>query len=945
MDLENINRKLEDMLQNKRLICEVSCTKEEIESWRDALVDCGEETVWQRYPALTAIVTVGIGVHDYHDGEFWPSFPGIKNQNIWGKQFEKFIQSHKTLEAFRSMVERGALRFIAPILAHGGIPQHYLDRYFELITKYADSEEPASEFINFLKENEKTTNNIVTSVRRFLREGGEPAEDLVARTLAIWQSRELGDGGGSYGLPLRISEAFSVWYTKFGVKIKARKTRQPRLPRPCLKLEPGGIGVYMYLPRCDSHPLINSNDIWQLEGKSFAISREHHIPLKFCENWSAEINGHPMNQVGISEKEPALFFNTYTGKVIPDPASRRLPEDIWAIYNSAIQPEPKPVFQEELLAWPGNVVAVFDLLDYKKLVIEGRHYEVRQPFFHIDPEPIVAGILSDTGLPIYDSAPAIFWEGGANLSFSHNGKKKENIEITTEEFQMWFDELGEYEFILRGAFGQNIRKQFVLFPGINKSVTPEVFWPDTKSVKFEFTSDQIGIIGENNTKPPFYCTEPVVKFRAENDNTSINLIATVPKLQWRVVMTGSETSEWSSSPDTLKIEEIEKAVYPSFICNWEQSSKSISVMLEGKHGKIKSPQGCRSEISDSYWVFDLRIVKDEVVQSGQAEEFEIVIRDSSLELYRGLALTVRPHWDLDKFEAKWKNIDGEHVIKVSWFERGNPIQGRWLVLIPVWRPWEKPITQELKDNEIASYDWTNKCIGSGHYFVRAVRAEWGSENWKNATYLEQETIDIFKEGWPDFYCCDQQEPVSVKRYTEILLAHWYKPELVANAPISPENLSSNEIKLFLNYLDSIDEIQPLKIPKDGSGSLAIFCMNPASTTEAVESKELSDLWQQVLPSREILNLIPKPKDLAFIEELAFQYTNIDTAIKSIRIQHKRKFLSEPLQNWHKNLGKHTPPVDEIIFLWEKFNLVNDASPKRKSEYIKLKQTYQKHEAI
>ena len=65
-------------------------------------------------------------------------------------------------------------------------------------------------------------------------------------------------------------------------------------------------------------------------------------------------------------------------------------------------------------------------------------------------------------MPIFHLPPKIEWEGTANLSLSKDGKNEGNIDITSDDLQMWFDEPGEYKFILRGPFGQNVHNRFLL---------------------------------------------------------------------------------------------------------------------------------------------------------------------------------------------------------------------------------------------------------------------------------------------------------------------------------------------------------------------------------------------------------------------------------------------------------------------------------------------------
>ena len=944
-----LNDNLARDLEEKRLICEIKFSREEITLWREELFRIGENNAWREAPALAAVVTVGIGVHKYHEGEFWPSFHEVENTNDWGAQFENFIMGHRTLDSFRSMVEGGALKYVAPILAHGGIPQYYLTDYFGLVTKYSNPDESASDFLEFLSENPKLTNNIVKPVRRFLKEGGEAAEDFVARTLAIWQSRAEGDGGGNHGLPDRVVDKFSKWYEENAAKLQAQNSRKSRSPRPIIKMDPGGLWVYLQLPRCDDYSSVETAATWNFHGKEFATSREHQIPLSRAENWKISLGNQRTETPGISDREPALFFDSVTRKRIVNPRSRRLPENVWAIYRDDVEASPKPVFHEKLPGWSEFIVADFDLVDHKTLEIGEQHYEVRRPFFHVEDDPVVTGVSGIDGSPVFYEAPQIIWEGRANLSLSRNGNKERNVDITMEELTECFVDPAEYRFILRGPFGQNVRKQFVLIPGLRAVMDPKIIWPNTKHIKFELSSDRMQITNLNSGESPFYSFKPRMNFRAISKGVVIDLIAEVPTLQWRVILSEDEPSTWSSNLVTLKIEELQDANYPRLVCEIGELDSNIDLALVGKHGAVNPPQGQYSKISKSKWAFDLRVVIDQVTHSGRAEEFELKINGvNSHQQYCEPILTVRPHWNLYNFTVKPKSINGEHAIDLSWLENGPAAQGRYLVLIPVWRPWEVPDVHLLKDLETSRYQWQNSKITPGRYIVRAVHAEWGcdGDEWVSAEYICQEAADVNKESWPELFSGGSKKLNPIQSYTESLMAHWYRPELVDTAPQSPSNITSDHICEFLDYLDAANKVNPLKISKDGSGALTIFCENPQATSDAVGSvQNFPDLWQLVLPSLDIINLIPGKEDISFITELAFHFTNIDRAFKVIKRTHKKKLLSSSLQNWHANLGNQPPRPDEIIFLCEKFDLFASEGPGRRREYEDFKKIIQQRDAV
>jgi len=382
-----------------------------------------------------------------------------------------------------------------------------------------------------------------------------------------------------------------------------------------------------------------------------------------------------------------------------------------------------------------------------------------------------------------------------------------------------------------------------------------------------------------------------------------------------------------------------------------QLTSEIDVSLMGKHGFIPPPQGQRSIASQktNIWAFDLRMVRDQVRQSGLAEEFGIWIKSSDgVQLYNGTIFAVRPCWDLQGFHAGKKKKDEENILRVEWRERGNAVAGRWLVFIPIWHPCEEVIqTHQLSEEERMSFDYGLSDIRPGRYVVRAVHAPWGCENWIEAKYVAQQIIDVAKGSWQETFNV-QTSFESVEIYTEYLLAHWYRPELVKLAPPTPIKISSEQIKQFLELLYMVDAIDHVHIPTDGSGSLNIFCYNALATSQALDSiTKIQNIWRLVLPPLDIVSMQINQYDREFVFKVAFQYDRLhdNRAVRSIRQKCKLRRLSCPLQGWHKNLASTKPPADAVIFLCEKFDIFANKMIVEKREYQKLKSIYQRREAV
>ena len=112
LDIEN---RLSIELKGKRLICEASFTQDQIDNWFDIILSKGTNA-WNSLPALSSVITTATGIYKYEGGDLWSAFPmfaSVVDQTKWGKQFNKFIEQHETLESFQNLEGH---KYVAPIL-------------------------------------------------------------------------------------------------------------------------------------------------------------------------------------------------------------------------------------------------------------------------------------------------------------------------------------------------------------------------------------------------------------------------------------------------------------------------------------------------------------------------------------------------------------------------------------------------------------------------------------------------------------------------------------------------------------------------------------------------------------------------------------------------------------------------------------------------------------
>jgi hypothetical protein len=359
------------------------------------------------------------------------------------------------------------------------------------------------------------------------------------------------------------------------------------MPKPELCIEPAGLGVFVYLPRCDDHPEIAANSYWDFVGKKWAVTRAHEIPVAPRDLWKITRGRSAYTLTGPSDEIPILFFDPNSGKFIPDPSLRRLPAKVWALIRGKILSNPLPIMDEEFSRWPGYYLFFFDLTNNLQLRVGDSIFDVRRPFFHYESDPFVPGVHARDETPVFNALPEIQWEGKANLSLSNNGIPQGNMDIESTELSVLLDRPGNYAIELRGPLGEGVHKHFVFLPGLIAQSDPQVMWPDQSSVIWNFKAD-VGNIKSDKGPPPFTCYDPIINFTVEYAGYVFDLQATVPRLSWRILLQQDENlAEISSDPITVYLNNLVRDDYPLLECTFGSTVPNPQVSLLGKDSRLR----------------------------------------------------------------------------------------------------------------------------------------------------------------------------------------------------------------------------------------------------------------------------------------------------------------------------------------------------------------------
>ncbi len=942
--LRQKEREFESSLRGKRLICEIPLAEGLIGELQNELEALGLNA-WDDFPSVAAVTTVGVGVYHYQSGTYWDSWPGLDKANEagrWGQRFERFLGAHPTLETFSFLRIERALRYVAPILAHGGVPLSCIHELFDLVARFGATGESGEELLEYLQSRAPTLGIHFVPVKRFIEYGGEVAEDLVGRLVALRDAYETDQAG--FGLPPHILQAFRRWRQ---VHREAAATRGARFPAPTIKLDPGSYKLNLHLPPCDGHPDAGEN--WRFGDKCFPSSRGGDpILRKPRESWEVVNGERHFTFRGITKTSPALFFDPRTGQLIRGPEKRRLPERVWVITREGTTLSVQPEDEEEYKPWPGFRMVSLDLEGRTHLEVGGHLFEVRRPFFHGDMEPVLF-VHSRDGLPVLNEPPRIWWEGKANLTVEFERKPQGNIDVEAGALAELLTDAGEYRLLLRGPLGDAQALHFLLAPGLRVEAKPNVRLPNGSSIDWHVTIPGGEVLLNGVPRAFMRSQERQPQADVVIRGRHLHLILTVPQLEWALSASREieEAGEgrWSSACLSVPISQLRDDLFPHLIVRLPRLAQT-----EGM--EISLVNGTRSEWlrsrpftvrTDRIWRFDLRQARSWCETSGVVETLKIVVRAGS-EIYRGAALEIRPEWDLDAetLRVSYSETESGCVTTWEWSESGPCSKGRWLTLEACWRPWEgTTVTRRLNPEERGRppLQLAIPRLRPGRYLAKAIHAPWGLVDGVRPEPVAEKPVDVRKQEWPDVFSFTTKTE-DIEQYLEALAAHWTKPELVRFGPPAPDNLGVEDLRTFLDYLLDVDRICQGIVPQGWNESLGIFWKNPDATLEATSAlAEKPAIWEKVLPDESILSTEEIGKsERSFLREVILNYREFAGRCSSKGLQSPKL-----MRKWRRNFRRNNVPVlGNLLFLCERFDVVDGQSAfKTRTEYELLKRGHER----
>lgn len=249
--LSDYQVELEHTVATVTLLGQLPYDEKDLEALRGLFADrCQVDgPAWKRsfrgYGLALALYLVLEGVYSYKRGDYWTRPSEVLGLTTPVRRSHIGDLFHETLEqaGLPTFGQLGGHIYVAPILAHGGIPNYCLDDFFSLLDN-AERRKAMVDTSTLLDEwQDRFPAAIDVPIQRFLLNGRSIAEDFVERCRELWHP-DIPDLK-TLDLPPRVLEAFERWQIDQPARAQSRQTR---LPRPRLIIDPFDEGLAIALP-------------------------------------------------------------------------------------------------------------------------------------------------------------------------------------------------------------------------------------------------------------------------------------------------------------------------------------------------------------------------------------------------------------------------------------------------------------------------------------------------------------------------------------------------------------------------------------------------------------------------------------------------------------------------------------------------------------------------
>lgn len=781
VDPLKVERELRDRLGGRRLVAEIGIDPDVYRTTTRALqkvlansLDAYPERLASGYPALTATYLVAHGVYQYNAGDYWSGQAVHQmNRELGGPAFEKAVR-HLGLETFTNLLgSEKALRFITPILAHGGIPKYCLDDFFALLLKdLGEGSADATDLLAVWRTRKTRFQNIDRPVQRFLLHGGELAVDLIDRCIDL--VREHSRSGivlspEDAGLPSYVVRAFARRDDKTP---KGRSRPATTAGRPTISLDPWTAqGPQLTLPAVDSAV---AHAAWHIQGdqrsRVSAGPQTVQIPLNPAPTWGVELASLDKGVIRQTSFEgldplPALFFDPDSGRLLSAASGLRL-RSVWVLApdqtryeasdrkgSSAALIEPE-VLPEPSGSWSGYAIRCFDLAGITALQVtppgSAAPHTVRmlaaaeRPELIEDPLP---GVTTADGLPVLPAVPSIRlphaaldhldqWRlrislrdggGTAPVTVGARSVTDEQGVIALHDLLPNSD-LTAIDLVVQGPLGSDLRTSCAIVAGLEVNRPDRLLFPGDKTSGVTIHTGPGCLVDGRRGEDGLHLDVPghgdEIELHITAGSTSIDVLIRIPRVQWGLSTIDDPVTQVGAEVVTARADDVIDGHLTALVVHTGDSGHDLTLAL---HHRDSSPL----QKSDTYtasgregrWVFDLARFRDTVKASADSTlDFVLFIGMRPVTVAR-----LRASLAIGEVTATSRWVEGFTSIRLD-YDEPRAVKDRVLRLWSRDRPWDEPVGAPIPDGqlgfaEITGYD----SIPPGEYRAElAIDDGWGS---------------------------------------------------------------------------------------------------------------------------------------------------------------------------------------------------------------------------
>ncbi len=733
-----LEQELRERLRGRRLVCELNFD----ETLRSRLVhgmwnlrgrgitsDVNALTIFA--PAITVAYLVTEGLFRYRSGQFWGNLEvaGL-SQLVLGPAFERSIRALR-LETFDQLVREGALRYVTPILAHGGIPIHSLGDFFRvLLDELRRGGIDAADVLARWRASRSRFAAADKPVERFLLNGGSVSSDLLERCIDLVREcppRTRDIDPDRFGLPSYVCAAYA------NLDDQAKRSAAARIgtviPRPAVVIDPyGAAGPLMLLPAVSAD---FSSGYWNVIAGEMASRyrcslEDRVVPLRPALAWNTELflASGDYSRVfpfpGLSEYG-ALVFDATDGRLVADPGRLRSPQ-VWllmrqgteiAAARGSLDPvdlRPTEVGPPLAGVWSGFELRAYDLTDISRLILKHESDESkggRQLWVHVQGADIqlvgdaLPGVLSAQGLPVFADLPKLRFASVASIDSAHRWSARIEVDgrLIALDGQELFamsgqslrravgdDTAGNVRVYIRGPLGSDVRASFLLVPGLEIQRPQRVLLPGMPPGVVSIRTSAMSPV----TVPLQKGADTVSCAVACADGTTRSIQIAVPLLSWAVAIGKSERGTLGQSLVRLSAHEILDEQTALMIIRLRCNR---FVTLELCYGNdVLQEESARTAGPDGRWAFDLRRFADTLrTATHPLLQFRLLIDGRCTDLAE-----VRSDLGVTNLRARCRQMPAYNMVYLQ-FEQARTFPNRVARLWPLAFPWREPITENIAD--------------------------------------------------------------------------------------------------------------------------------------------------------------------------------------------------------------------------------------------------------